>query len=54
MKKLRLFAMKDEHASGANHIIDSIHWLINEIEDSEGGLPVTLFLQVDNCWREKE
>lgn len=54
INKLRLFTMTDEHASGANHIIEPIHRLINEIEYTEGGLPATLFLQLDICWRENK
>lgn len=51
-KKLRLLTMTDEQAEGSNHIIESFHTLINEIDDSEGGIPSRLFFQLHNCWRE--
>lgn len=54
LNRLRLFTMTDEHASGANHIVESIHRLINEIEEAEERLPPHLFLQLDNCWRENK
>lgn len=49
INKLWQFMMPYEHGSGANHIIDSVQTLINEIYESEGGLPRS-FPPVDNWW----
>lgn len=32
IRNLRLFTMIDEHEKGSNHVVDSLHSLINEIE----------------------
>lgn len=46
--------MADEHAKVSNHIIESLHRLINQTDDSDGGPSPHLFLQLDNCWRENK
>lgn len=50
-RKRRLFTMTDRHSSGSNHTIKSLHRFINDVKDIEGGLPLTLFLKLDNCGR---
>lgn len=50
---LRLFTMTDEHETGANHIIESIHRTLLDIQKSQA-LPRTFNLQVDNCTRENK
>ena len=47
---LRLFALTDEHETGANHIIESIHRCLSEITEQKK-LPRRFNLQVDNCGR---
>lgn len=50
---LMLFTMTEEHATGANHIVESIHRFLNS-RRSTGPLPRTLFVQLDNCTRENK
>lgn len=50
---LRLFTMTDEHATGANHIIESIQRLLNECADA-GPISGILYLQLDSYWRENK
>lgn len=39
VNELRPSSMTDVHAFGANHVIESIHRLMNDIDDTEGGIP---------------
>lgn len=50
VNKLRLFTRTDEHATVSNHIIESIHRIVNEVAD-DGSLPGIFYLQLNNCWR---
>lgn len=50
---LRLFTMTKDHQSGANHVIEVIHRFTNEVA-RDSCLPKTLFIQLDNCWRENK
>lgn len=52
--KLRLFTMTEEHRTGANHIIESIHLSLTDILSEQGRLSRKLFLQFDNCTRENK
>lgn len=45
--------MTDEHQTVANHIIESIHRAGRMLAD-ERTLPNVLYLQLDNCWKEKK
>ena len=46
--RLTLFTMTEEIETGANHVIEVIHRFLNA-KRSEGALPPTLFVQLDNC-----
>lgn len=51
--RLRLFTMVKDHATGANHIVESLHRVSNELFDA-GTLPEVLYVQLDNSWRENK
>ncbi len=51
--KLRLLTMTDEHKSGANHIIESIHRYLMD-RSLSSAVPPTMYVQVDNCTRENK
>lgn len=51
--RLFLFTMTEEHQTGANHIVESVHRFLN-IRSARGPLPRTLFVQLDNCSRENK
>lgn len=50
---LHLYTMTQEHETGANHIIETIHRFLNE-RRKKGPLPPVFFVQVDNCSRENK
>lgn len=50
---LRLYTLTDEHQTGANHIIESLHRSISDISE-KCKLPRRFNLQVDNCGRENK
>lgn len=51
--RLRLLTMTEEHQTGANHIVESLHrFLMDRSLYSE--VPPTLYLQFDNCTRENK
>ena len=53
-RDLHLFAMKDEFATGANHVIEVVHRLLQGKKKPRGKLPPILFIQLDNCTRENK
>ena len=53
-RHLHLFAMTDEFATGANHIIEVIHRFFQGKKKTHGKLPPILFIQLDNCTRENK
>ncbi len=50
---LTLHTMTEEHATGANHIVEAIHRFLNG-RRAAGPLPPTFFLQLNNCSRENK
>lgn len=51
--ELSLYTMTEEHQTGANHIVETLHrFLIRK--RATGPLPPKLFLQLDNCSRENK
>ena len=50
---LRLYTMTEEHQSGANHIVETIHRFLVD-SSNENTLAPTLFIQLDNCSRENK
>ena len=52
-KVLRLYTMTDEHSTGSNHIVETVHRLISDCL-LRGSLPPHFFLQLDNCVRENK
>ena len=50
---LHLFTMTDDHATGANHIVETVHRFINS-QSVKGPLPRTFNVQLDNCSRENK
>lgn len=53
-KQLSLFTMTEEFASGANHIIETTHRVLQKKKQIMGKLPEVLFVQADNCTRENK
>ena len=51
--KLTFLTMTEEHATGANHVIEAIHRFLKS-KRLEGPLPPKLFVQLDNCSRENK
>lgn len=51
--QLHLYTMTEEHETGANHIVETLHRFIN-MRSSFGPLPRTIFIQLDNCSRENK
>lgn len=51
--ELHLHTMIEEHETGANHILETLHCLITD-RAALGLLPSTLYLKVDNCTRENK
>ncbi len=50
---LHLYTMTEDHETGANHIIETVHRFIND-RRTKGPLPPKFFVQVDNCSRENK
>lgn len=53
VNKLRVFTMTDVHMTGANHIFESVHRLLNGCAD-EGPLLPILYFQLYKCWKENK
>ena len=51
--RLTLLTMTEEHATGANHVIEVVHRFLNTKRD-EGPLPTKFHVQLDNCSRENK
>lgn len=47
VSQLMLLTMTDDHATGANHVIEAIHRVVSD-KAKCGPLPRTFFFQVDN------
>ena len=52
-KALRLYTMSDDHATGSNHIVETVHRFIQDVA-ARGYVPKHFFLQLDNCVRENK
>ncbi len=50
---LRLYTMTEEHKTGANHIIESLHRALNDMAMTNS-LSQCLYIQADNCFRENK
>lgn len=53
-KSLTLYMMTEEFESGANHVLEAAHRVLNTKKSESGTLPETLFIQADNCTRENK
>ena len=53
VNKLTLLTMTEEHATGANHVVEVVHRYINA-KSKEGPLPCRFYVQLDNCSRENK
>lgn len=53
-KRVSLFPMTEEYQTGANHIIESLHRVLDAKFHEEGSLPPVMYLQLDNCSRENK
>ena len=51
--KLWLLTMTQEHATGANHVVDVFHRFLTR-RRTKGSLPPKFFVQLDNCIRENK
>ena len=51
--KLTFLTMTEDHATGANHVIEVIHRFLTS-KRLEGPLPPMFFVQLDNCSRENK
>ncbi len=47
------YLMTEEFETGANHVIEVVHRFLTQ-KAEKGPLPPTLYVQVDNCWRENK
>lgn len=52
-KHLSLFVMTEEFESGANHVLEAIHSVLQK-KRAVGTLPEVLFIQADNCTRKNK
>ncbi len=50
---LHLFTMTEEHETGSNHIVETIHRFINT-QQALASLPREFYVQLDNCSRENK
>lgn len=50
---LRLFTLTEEHETGANHVVETVHRFLQS-RVTQGPLPRTLYIQVDNTSRENK
>ncbi len=48
-----LYMLTEEFETGANHVIEVVHRFLTE-KSEKGQIPPTLYVQVDNCWRENK
>ena len=53
-RKIHFFPMTGEFPTGANHVIEALHRVLDAKFHEEGKLPPTMFLQLDNCSRENK
>lgn len=53
-KKLSLFTMTEGFESGANHVIEAVHRVLNARMQRFGRLREVLYVQADNCTRENK
>ena len=55
VNSLHRYTMSDEHYSGANKSVEVLYRFLNQSQCEEPQRPmlVTLFIQLDNCWREE-
>ena len=53
-ERLSLYGMTEEYATGANHVIEVAHRVLERKKQEAGKLPPMLFVQVDNCGRENK
>ena len=53
-KRLNVFAMTEEFATGADHIIETLHRILQGRKEEVRKLPPIFFLQLDNCTRENK
>ena len=51
--KLHLFTMTEEHETGANHIVETLHRYLT-MRKAFSTIPRILYLQLDNCSRENK
>ena len=53
-KKVSLFPMTEEFATGANHVIEALHRVLDTKFHEEGKLPPSMYIQLDSCSRENK
>ena len=53
-RHLSLYAMTEEYETGANHVIEVVHRMLQRKKNERHSLPSNLFVQVDNCTRENK
>lgn len=53
-KNITLFAFTEELQTGANHVIETLHRVLDKKYHEEGSLPPTMYVQLDNCSRENK
>lgn len=53
-KSLTLFTMTEEFESGANHVLEFVHRVLNCKKALLGKRPQIIYVQVDNCTRENK
>ncbi len=51
--RLMIFTMTEDHETGANHIVESIHRFLSS-RRNRGPIPRKFFVQLDNCTRENK
>lgn len=51
--RLHLYTLTEEHETGSNHIVESLHRFIND-RNVRSPLPPLLYVQLDNCTRENK
>jgi len=51
---LTLFLLTEEYETGGNHVIETIHRVLQRKVDTDSKLRPTMFLQLDNCTRENK
>jgi len=53
-KHVTLFTMTEEFPTGANHVVEAMHRVLNTKRLACGKLPPICYIQVDNCSRENK